>query len=375
LTRLAPLAAFALVVAAQPSGATAARSPCGSQVVSSQQIPLTPAQCIAASKLVAADAYLRALLHGRTYTVSSPDPWGNQNGTRNIGAVLHIHLAKRLTVARTEIPVADFPADQSNAFTMGHEAVSIHGATGLTVFVDFSRHRVVWVMPTPDASVGPPPTSVRPNTPPPGFVLGTGGATPSEAAQGLLMHSVTFDDTGRLVQEEWADPVSGRAVTNVYNADRKLAASFVSVLTGHTIRVTTITYSAHTWTTGTGPIPADPSQVLALDSRSLPDRLRALTANGHEPVHGIDTIRLDGTTGIAYWGLLFVAGGGSFWVDPSTYLPVEETVGDPGTRRVGERSFFSWVPRTAAAGAATTRTPPASYKRTRSTGLPHIFGD
>lgn len=69
-------------------------------------------------------------------------------------------------------------------------------------------------------------------------------------------------------------------------------------------------------------------------------------------MRGIDTIRLDGTTGIAYWGLLFVAGGGSFWVDPSTYLP-----------------------RTAAAGAATTRTPSASYRRTRSTGLPHIFGD
>ena len=93
MTRLAPIAAFALVVAAQPSGATTARSPCGSQVVSSQQIPLTPAQCIAASKLVAADAYLRALLHGRTYTVSSPDPWGNQNGPRNIGAVLHIPVS------------------------------------------------------------------------------------------------------------------------------------------------------------------------------------------------------------------------------------------------------------------------------------------
>lgn len=157
-------------------------------------------------------------------------------------------------------------------------------------------------MPTPDAKEGPPPTSVPPNTPPPGFVLGTGGATSSDAAQGLLMHSVTFDDTGRLVQEEWADPVSGRAVTNVYNADRKLAVSFVSVLTGHTIRVTTITYSAHTWTTGTGPIPrgslAGPRARQPLAARPAScahgERARAGARDRHDPARRYDGHRVLG---------------------------------------------------------------------------------
>lgn len=343
--------------------------------------PLTPVQCVEASKIVAADSYLRKLLAGRKYTTDRPEPWGSNAGVHNIGAVLKIHLARKLNVARTEIPVADFASQNSDTYTAAHLAVSIHGATQLTVFVDFSRRHVVWVMPWPPDSEGPPPTSIPPYALPAGFVLGIGGTTPSDAANGLALHLVTFDQTGRLQQEEWADPVTGKAVTNVYDAERKLSTTMSSVLAGRTLRVTTVDYTRHTWTSGTGSVGTDAAQILTLDSRTLPARIRGQVSNqvlvpgGKETVEGIDALRFQGTTGIAYWGLLFVAGKGNLWVDPSTYLPVQETIENSSTGAVQSKTFFSWEPRTGASIASTSLAIPKGFKHTPSAGLPHIFGD
>ena len=357
------------------------QGPCRPQPASAVPPPLTRSQCVEAAKIVAADEYLRKLLAGVKHTIERPDPWGSNDGVHNIGAVLKIQLARKLDVARTNLRVADFASQNSDAYTAEHLAVSIHGATQLRVFVDFSRHRVVWVMPWPPDSEGPPPTSIPPYTLPVGFVLGTGGTTPSDAANGLALHLVTFDGTGRLQQEEWADPVTGKAVTNVYDAERKLRVTMSSVLAGRTLRVTTVDYTRHTWTSGSGSLGTDPAQILALDSRTLPARIRGEVSNqvvvpgGNETVEGIDALRLQGTTGIAYWGFSFVGGKGNLWVDPSTYLPVQETIENPSTGAVEVKTFFSWGPRTGARIASTSFAIPTGFKHTPSTGLPHIFGD
>ena len=247
--RLLPLVVALTLVAQASAPASATGSPCRPQARSAVPAPLSAAQCAEASKIVAADSTLRRLLAGRTYSVARPDPWGGGDGIHNIGAVLKIHLGRPLDVAKIVLPVADFPPG-GGTYTAEHLAVSLHGATGFWVFVDLHRHRVVWVIPRPDGSEGPPPTSIPPYTAPPGFAMGTGGASPSDAAGGLAVHVVTFDSGGRLMQEEWFDPLTGKAVTTLYDAERKMRVRFVSVLTGKTLTVTTIAYSAHTWTSG-----------------------------------------------------------------------------------------------------------------------------
>ena len=67
-------------------------------------------------------------------------------------------------------------------------------------------------------------------------------------------------------------------------------------------------------------------------------------------------------------------GRGSIWVDPATYLPVQETVKDPTSGRVVGTTVFQWTPRSAA-GAPTTAAVPPGYKHVPSQGLPQIFGD
>jgi hypothetical protein len=295
--------------------------------------------------------------------------------------VLVIHLAGRLTVARTLLPVASFADDGSGRYTAEHLAVSIRGATALRVFVDLTRGRVVWVMPLPPSSEGPPPTSIPPYTVPPAFVLGTAGASADDAAQGLVLHLATFDGTGRLVQEEWVDPLTGRAVTRIYDAERKLIESMSSVRSGSRLRVTTVSYRHRTWTSATGSLGGeDRPDVLRLDSRTLPARIRALVdasalaPAGTQTLDGLETARLHGQTGIAYWGLLFSGARGDLWVDPATYLPVEATT-EGRTGAVAGKLLFSWQPRTDANAARATLAVPKAYAHVRSTGLPHIFGD
>ena len=203
--RLLPLVVALTLVAQASAPASATGSPCRPQARSAVPAPLSAAQCAEASKIVAADSTLRRLLAGRTYSVARPDPWGGGDGIHNLGAVLKIHLGRPLDVAKIVLPVADFPPG-GGTYTAEHLAVSLHGATGFWVFVDLHRHRVVWVIPRPDGSEGPPPTSIPPYTAPPGFAMGTGGASPSDAAGGLAVHVVTFDSGGRLMQEEWFDP-------------------------------------------------------------------------------------------------------------------------------------------------------------------------
>jgi hypothetical protein len=375
--RLLPLVVALVAQASAP--ASAAGSRCRPEARSAVPVPLTAAQCVEASRIVAADSTLGRLLSGRAYSVDRPDPWGSGDGVHNIGAVLKIHLRKPLDVARIVLPVADFPPG-GGAYSAEHLAVSLHGATGFWVFVDLHRHRVVWVIPRPDGSEGPPPTSIPPYTAPPGFAMGTGGASPSDAARGLGLHSVTFDSTGRLVQEEWFDPLSGKAVTSIYDAERKLRVRYVSVLTGKTLTVTTIDYSAHTWTSGKRSIDPGAAGVLPLDSRTLPARIKAgrFTPDGEETVGGVNALRLRGKTGIAYFGLsLDVGGDGTVWVDPSTYLPVRQTLESrsPSGATATMTVLYSWQPRSAATAGTTTATIPTGYKHTASTGLPHIFGD
>jgi hypothetical protein len=283
--RLLPL--VVALVAQAPAPGSAAGSPCRPQARSAVPAPLTPAQCVEASKIVAADPTLARLLVGHVHSVDRPDPWGSGDGVHNIGAVLKIHLRKPLDVARIVLPVADFPPG-GGTYRPEHLAVSLHGATGFWVFVDLHRHRVVWVIPRPDGSEGPPPTSIPPYTPPQGFVPGTGGALPGDAAGGLAVHVVTFDPDGRLIQEEWFDPLSGKAVTSIYDAERKLRVRYVSVLTGKTLTVTTIAYSGHTWTSGKGAIDPNATGVLLLDSRTLPARIKVggFTPDGEETVGG-----------------------------------------------------------------------------------------
>src|SRR5439155_1183714 len=130
--RLLPLVvAFALVPQA-PAPASAAGSPCRPQARSAVPAPLTAAQCVEASKIVAGDSTLAHLLSGRAHSVDRPDPWGSGDGVHNIGAVLKIHLRKPLDVTRIVLAVAVFPPG-GGTYRADHLAVSLHGATGFWV--------------------------------------------------------------------------------------------------------------------------------------------------------------------------------------------------------------------------------------------------
>jgi hypothetical protein len=81
----------------------------------------------------------------------------------------------------------------------------------------------------------------------------------------------------------------------------------------------------------------------------------------------VNLLRLRGKTGIVYFGLsLDVGGDGALWVDPSTYLPIRQTL---------ENHSPTAAARSAVTAGTTTATIPMGYKHTASTGLPHIFGD
>ncbi|HEY3920761.1 MAG TPA: hypothetical protein VGL76_01490 [Gaiellaceae bacterium] len=288
---------------------------------------------------------------------------------------MKIRLAKPLDVGRTVIPVASFPSQQSDTYAIGHEPVSIHGATSFDVFVGFKERRVVWVIPMPVGSEGPPPTSIAPDTPPKGFVAGTNGASAQDAAQGLILRMVSFDHTGRLIGQMWFDPLTGSALTDVYNPERKLIIRYVSVVSAHAIRVTTIADNARTWASGQGPIGTATSGVTALDSRSLPAQVRQLTPDGTQEVAGVDAPLFTGTLGLFYWGLAFQGGSGEVWADPTTDLPIRQTLTNGRTGALEETTLFEWLPHNEVAAAASTAAVPAGYRHTPSTGLPHIFGD
>jgi hypothetical protein len=92
----------------------------------------------------------------------------------------------------------------------------------------------------------------------------------------------------------------------------------------------------------------------------------------------VNALRLRGKTGIVYFGLsLDVGGDGALWVDPSSYLPIRQTLESHSPTAAAETTtmLFSWQPRSAVTAGATTATIPMGYKHTASTGLPHIFGD
>jgi hypothetical protein len=371
--------ATTLLCAVAIAGASAAGTPnCRPQPASAVPPPLTNAQCVEAQQILARDTHVQRLLAGVRATVERPDPWGG-NGDRDIGAVFRIHLLDKLYVKQTSIPVADFPSDGSDAYRALHQTVSINGATGLTVFVDLRSRRVVWVMPTPTGSEGPPPTSIPPYTLPSGFVEGTGGATPADASAGLVARLVAFDSTGRLAQQEWFDPVTGKAVTDFYDATGKLTGSMASSIDGTTVHVTSVSYLLRTWTSGSGTLPIGGTQLLAADSRTLPARLQnggglGLANAGSGTADGIAAVDLRGPVAIPYWGLLFLGGEGDVWVDPTTYLPIElESSGAKGV--AGMKVVFSWLPRGAGTASETTLAVPAGYKHTPSKGLPNIFGD
>jgi hypothetical protein len=370
------LGTLALLVWMTSAAPAQAQGPCAPQPSSNALPPLTRTQCVEASGIVARDTTLHKLLARRKYSVGRPDPWGSGDGTHNIGAVVHVRLAAPLTVARVVLPVADF-APGGRTYTPGRLAASLHGTRSLDVFVGFRQRRVVWIIPFPGESEGPPPTSIPPYTAPPGFAMGTGGASPSDAASGLVVHSVTFDSTGRLEEEGWFDPLTAKAVTTLYDAERKVRVRFVSLLTGKTLTVTTIAYSAHTWTSGKGTIDPNATGVLLLDSRTLPARIKTggFTPDGEETVGGVDALRLHGKTGIVYFGISFEAADGTLWLDPATYLPLQQTLENHSTAAAETKTLYSWQPRTGATAGATTATIPKGYKHTASTGLPHIFGD
>ena len=204
-----------------------------------------------------------------------------------------------------------------------------------------------------------------------------GGDGSRRGGAGLVLHLAAFDQNGRLVEEEWFDPVTGQGVTDVYDSERKLASSMISTLSGARMTVTTISYLDRTSTTGSGPLPIGNSDLLVLDSRTVPARIQAsgMTSVGSGTVDGLAADHLHGAVvGIPYWGILFVAGGtGDMWVDPATSLPIEVSLNLGG--KPGMKIYFSWLPRTSDVTAKTTLATPAGYKHTPSSGLPHIFGD
>jgi len=106
-----------------------------------------------ATTIVHTDRSLTALLKPRVYTISQPTPWGDCEGTRDLGATFVVRLAAPLTIENAVLPVAGFGSGETTCndnYKAFHFDFAIRGATSLLVFVDLRRRAVVWIIPQPD---------------------------------------------------------------------------------------------------------------------------------------------------------------------------------------------------------------------------------
>jgi len=117
--------------------------------------PLTNAQCVSATSIVDTDRSVALLLKSRVYAISQPTPWGDCEGTGDLGATFVVRLAAPLTIENVLLPVAGFGSGETTCndnYKAFHFHFAIHGATSLLVFVDLRRRAVVWIIPQPDDS-------------------------------------------------------------------------------------------------------------------------------------------------------------------------------------------------------------------------------